>query len=359
MNQGGFGPGYGGNQQAPSHATAAPQGRWKKILGAGVGGFFLLCVGCGVLGALLPKPPPGRVAEASAAPSAAVAPAPAAAPAPTPAAGPTQPPTATPTPAAAPAAATGWAALAERLERGETVDAAACDAVLEALGTSAYDPRQWPVLVCAFAGGGDAADGAALVVLRLASADTEIPRERRAFVTQALTHLADHPDVIAGDALQRHLLDVSKAEVEQSLGSLQSLKSVCSTCGRRPAYREALERLRWRAENYPIQIRDKRTLQLRYADLKGQPVRLRGNVSANTYYNCRFSSQSTWRSMSFTDGLLDFQPMHVYCRRGEDYCESLFQSAISGSVSIEAILVYPRSNSVCEESQAELTGYRQ
>jgi hypothetical protein len=69
-------------------------------------------------------------------------------------------------------------------------------------------------------------------------------------------------------------------------------------------------------------------MKTRYADLRGRAVRVKGSLSASTYYNCRFGSQSRWRSFELSEGL--FGGVHVYCNRGEDGCESIFQGLASG-----------------------------
>lgn len=109
----------------------------------------------------------------------------------------------------------------------------------------------------------------------------------------------------------------------------------------------------------PIQMRDLRTMKLRYDELRGKrTVEISVNIEASTYYNCHFSDRTRWRSFNITDMTDKYGRMTVYCDRKSEACESLYTQAISSTVRAVAILSYPRNNSSCSESQAELISYR-
>lgn len=98
-----------------------------------------------------------------------------------------------------------------------------------------------------------------------------------------------------------------------------------------------------------------REARLLYADLRESRTRFHVpdvNIVADDYYNCTFRSSSRWRAFAIaTPG---DRGMHVYCRRGADWCDSLFSRLVSPA-SISAIaLEFPRYNRICEEDQAEL-----
>jgi hypothetical protein len=110
-------------------------------------------------------------------------------------------------------------------------------------------------------------------------------------------------------------------------------------------------------KDWPIDIATVQELKNRYADLKGRRVRIKGALTASTYYNCAYASQGEYRSLEFSDGLFGSQ-FHVYCSRGDTGCESIFQRlAGGGSEKGTAIVKYPTWNDVCEADQAFLTGW--
>jgi hypothetical protein len=107
---------------------------------------------------------------------------------------------------------------------------------------------------------------------------------------------------------------------------------------------------------WPIEMSSVQELQNRYADMRGHRARIRGALSVSTYYNCDFKGQSRWRSLQLSDTL--FGGMHVYCSRGDQGCESIFESLAAGGLKTgTAVVEYPEYNEVCEEDQAYLVGW--
>ena len=105
----------------------------------------------------------------------------------------------------------------------------------------------------------------------------------------------------------------------------------------------------------PLPVASVSQMQLLYADLResGRPVLLQNvSLTADTYYNCTFRSQSQWRAFRIPDGF--GVGVYVYCRRGEVSCEERYTRAMQGELRGQSVtLVYPRRNPICEADQAE------
>jgi hypothetical protein len=131
----------------------------------------------------------------------------------------------------------------------------------------------------------------------------------------------------------------------------------CGGCRAQGNIASAMSDVESTLKDWPIDIATVQELKNRYADLKGRRVRLKGALTASTYYNCAYASQGDYRSMEFSGGLFGSQ-FHVYCSRGDAGCESIFQRlAGGGSENGTAIVKYPTWNDVCEADQAFLTGW--
>lgn len=148
-----------------------------------------------------------------------------------------------------------------------------------------------------------------------------------------------------------------RASYQRARGRIRGAMDDCDRCPGLRQARAALETIERRIANWPIDIGSIREMQARYADLRNRYVRVRGDLSVTTYYNCAFRNQSNWRSFRFSDGRLSMG-VHVYCYRGEAFCERLFERlAGGGRISGTATLIYPSHNSVCEEGQSEMVGF--
>jgi len=101
-----------------------------------------------------------------------------------------------------------------------------------------------------------------------------------------------------------------------------------------------------------------REMRIRYGDLKYQICNHIGIVAAAQpaeYYNCKYRSQSRWRSFQLGDS--DGGEIYAYCLRGEQFCDRLLETSINTHVVGVAILRYPESNQICEEQQIELIAW--
>lgn len=119
--------------------------------------------------------------------------------------------------------------------------------------------------------------------------------------------------------------------------------------------------IRRRSNDVYLEATSTERVKLMYADLRdsGRPVVLRsGTLQSDTYYNCSFRSQSTWRSFRYRSSFGDVFGISVYCQRGVDWCEDVYRRASSGMSVSQVILRYPRRNSICEEDQMYLTNAR-
>jgi hypothetical protein len=151
----------------------------------------------------------------------------------------------------------------------------------------------------------------------------------------------------------------NRGSYETAKRQLADEAKACGHCQAASAIASASGDIDSTLKDWPIDIGSIQELKNRYADLKGRRVRIKGALTASTYYNCAFAGQSEWRSMELADGLFGSQ-FYVYCTRGDRGCESIFQSlAAGGSTKGSAVVKYPSYNDVCEADQALLVGWSQ
>lgn len=177
---------------------------------------------------------------------------------------------------------------------------------------------------------------------------TPVARERRK---------KDHAERLARiKTLDASLDSNNRQSYENVASALAGEISKCGRCEDAGMLKKKLASVKAELEQWPIEISSIQELQNRYADLRGSRARVKGMLSVSTYYNCKFDSQSAWRSLQLSDTL--FGGLHVYCRRGDEGCESLFQPLAGGGYKRgTAIVEYPSWNQVCEEGQAYLVGW--
>lgn len=134
-------------------------------------------------------------------------------------------------------------------------------------------------------------------------------------------------------------------------------QKACGRCPAAGAITTAVREIDSTLQDWPVDLASIEEMKNRYADLRGHHVRVKGSLSVSTYYNCRYASQSEWRSFELSDTLLG--GVHVYCSRGDDGCEAIFQRLASGGREKgSAVVKYPSYNEVCSESQAQLLGWK-
>lgn len=152
-------------------------------------------------------------------------------------------------------------------------------------------------------------------------------------------------------------LDTSnRKSYEQAQARLSDEIRACGRCQAASTLAKAATQIKSELQKWPIEMSSVQELQNRYADMRGRRARIRGALSVSTYYNCDFKGQSRWRSLQLSDTL--FGGMHVYCSRGDQGCESIFESLAAGGLKTgTAIVEYPSYNDICEEDQAYLVGW--
>ncbi|MDP6944017.1 MAG: hypothetical protein QF464_07710, partial [Myxococcota bacterium] len=97
------------------------------------------------------------------------------------------------------------------------------------------------------------------------------------------------------------------------------------------------------------------SIQNRYQDLIDKLVRVRGvQVSAATYYNCRFRSRKKWRAVKLQDGSGGYRSMTGYCKRGTDNCDSVVERIADGGRSVHDVTLRYKKNRICAEGQIEV-----
>lgn len=140
---------------------------------------------------------------------------------------------------------------------------------------------------------------------------------------------------------------------------LEGLIDECGRCSNTRSAQAKLRSIRETLDEWPEEITSIKSMKVRYSDLRGKPLRVsRATITASTYYNCRYDSDTTWRSFELA---LDdvYESLNAYCRKGSEPCERLFERVASGSTaSIRDVqLQYPSSNGICGEGQIELVGW--
>lgn len=187
----------------------------------------------------------------------------------------------------------------------------------------------------------------------------EIQQLRRQIASAVASAQAaqEHERVLSKiSSVRAELSMTDRGSYEQGIKALDLELTACGRCKGNAALVAAVKEIRKELNAWPIELNSLQEMQTRYADLKGRKVRVQGVLSASTYYNCRFSAQSQYRSFEIADKIMG--GIHVYCSRGDGGCETIFDSLASGgSQRGTAILEYPSSNSVCAEGQAFLLSW--
>lgn len=225
-----------------------------------------------------------------------------------------------------------------------------------------YDPVVWKVLTCAAANPLHL-EAIQLEAIRMVASMKrdrlgEPPGEASELVVTALQRIQDQPEAFLGIPPGPNT-DVSRESLARAIVDLDDLALACPTCARARSVRDARRSFQARLDSYPITVRSVQEYQLRHDELRGRTTRIVGAIIPDTYYNCKFRSTRNWRSFRFAQDERGLPRMHVYCRADDLWCADAYQRAVSGGGAVgEAVLVYPSSNRVCEESQAELVGFR-
>lgn len=168
-------------------------------------------------------------------------------------------------------------------------------------------------------------------------------------------HSSMDPDVVIKHA--------NRDAVPPMIEKMKESMAECPTCIYADFLKRQIELFENLLETWPKEtVPNIDRLMLGYADYRGKEVAIWGegrksksiSVQATDYYNCKFKSQSKWRSFATESK----GTMHLYCRKGQDDCEALFLAAMDSPVEIvDARVKYPRKNKVCEQSQLELMSY--
>jgi hypothetical protein len=153
------------------------------------------------------------------------------------------------------------------------------------------------------------------------------------------------------DAIIKSIDYTNLSSIYLAKTQLESEKIECGNCSHSRRISDAIKKTSTRIDDWPTPINSLSEMQTRYSDLRDVKVVVRGILATSTYYNCRFSSQNKWRSFTISDSL--FGGVHIYCSKGEDWCDSLHNRLAGGSsLKGAAVLKYPQHNSVCEEGQS-------
>jgi tetratricopeptide (TPR) repeat protein len=152
-------------------------------------------------------------------------------------------------------------------------------------------------------------------------------------------------------------------DYQRAAATLESLLADCRRCTSRKAASQWRRALEERIANWPVEVSSLKEMKVRYGDLRGRQVALRGRytIEAATYYNCGFKSQSRWRSMRLKPASESFtmDDIYAYCAKSSDGCEKLFTAATPAPVEVSnVVLQYPRRNSICEEGQTILVSVK-
>lgn len=265
-----------------------------------------------------------------------------------------------------PPALPAWRVVADALSRGETVAPERCIDAVDSLDGDAYDGGQWAVAECAWNANRDAGAPAVFyVVIALADHAAEhhvenpaAPSRYGAMMFAALDYLGDHPSLLVGDVLASETADLDPADVAWARTTLFQLSHACPRCSRKAPYRSALRTLDEREREVPVQVSGVQELQFRHADIVGRNVLVPAVIAPTTYYNCKYRSTSTWRGFEMATPGEGYQRMWVYCRRGDELCDTMFAATMTGPQRANYLVRYPTSNRICEDTQAELVGFR-
>lgn len=165
----------------------------------------------------------------------------------------------------------------------------------------------------------------------------------------------DAPTTLSAETLERWRQILAQAEALPA----DCPPAVC-TRARRQLVRQTRRDVERRARDVVVPVANTEQVKLRYADLREsqQPARVQGvTLTADTYHNCVFRSHSRWRGFVIRSPG-DYWGIHVYCHRGDAWCDELHRRALSAPALGTALLRYPRTNPVCEQTQAELLGFQ-
>ena len=145
-----------------------------------------------------------------------------------------------------------------------------------------------------------------------------------------------------------------KSTYQQIKSKIETAITECYNCKIPKRITNSLNDLNRELENWPIEISSVHELVLRFADLQGKRVSIKGTLSPSTYYNCNFRSETLWRSFELSDSSY-FGGINVYCRRGDPNCEHFFESSLKEKITSNFIIEYPKQNySTCKQEQARL-----
>jgi hypothetical protein len=154
-------------------------------------------------------------------------------------------------------------------------------------------------------------------------------RARIAGTVAAARVVADHEQRLQKiSTIQADLQPGNRASYTSALTQLRSEIATCGRCRTGTELKKAASSIEAELERWPVDIASIQEMMTRYADLRGRKARVRGRLTASTYYNCRFGSQSQWRSFQLSDSLL--RAVHVYCGRGDEGCEAIFNKLAAG-----------------------------
>lgn len=292
----------------------------------------------------VPTPAPAEVPP-PVAPAPAAPPAPVTATPPVPAVAAPPPPVPTPPPVVAAPPPPTWR------------NPATCVADFTRLANPATD---WLTAACAWSNvrtPGERSSVAETIYELVESADP--PREARGFVRDAMNELINSSTLIR--RFDPFLLP-TPAHLTELRTELERQIELCPRCSRIAPGFAYLDSVKYWLGHYPTTVDSVQTYQLRHDELREQTAIVTGFVTASDYYNCKYRSTSTWRSMTFSDrgdAFAALEAMHVYCRAGEPYCDSIYSAAVQAArtrrgIPVQLMLTYPRSNQVCEADQSEV-----
>lgn len=153
-------------------------------------------------------------------------------------------------------------------------------------------------------------------------------------------------------AVKENIYD--RSQFESTANTVELMIKLCPTCKSIAATRKLLGEMRETLNNWPVEIGSLREMKLKYSDLKGKRIKIKGTIfmTPTSYYNCFFENENYWISYEVSQGSED---IYGYCKKSDEFCKKIYDYLASSGESLKAseiIFQYPRYNPVCKEDQA-------